>query len=131
MTHHSHSLLSFVCEKMCMKIGENRWRATHITDVVRGHLIYDDMNAMAEALQQLVDSDEFVIGRCKDRFSKPTKGGWADCALNIYMKSDRNRHKCEIQIVHRKLMKVREDLHEHDEYAAFRSAAEVIEIFGD
>ena len=115
-------------EKMCMRPGENRWRATYVADVVRGHLVYDDMHQMADALQHIVDSGELVIGQCKDRFSKRAKGGWADCQLNIYLLDDSNQHKCEIQIVHKKLLAVNKGMDEHDTYAYFRSAWEMLKL---
>ena len=75
-------------------------------------------------------ADTITIVRFKDRFSKPTKGGWTDVALNFYFKVDRNRHRCELQLVHKKMMAVREGMDEHEEYEQFRAAAAIVEVFG-
>ena len=85
---------------------------------------------MDAALHRLQHAGAIEIVRFKDRFSKPTKGGWTDVALNFYFKVDRNRHRCELQLVHKKMMAVREGMDEHDEYAQFRAAAAIIEVFG-
>ena len=110
---------------------EFRWRAEKIADIVRGQLVFKKMADMKNVLDIIVKSNELIIGRCKNRFAETTPGGWADCSLNITMSKDQNEHRCELQLVHFKLMSIREDIcHAHDEYEKFRSAQEVLVLLG-
>merc|ERR1711904_639620 len=65
----------------------------------------------------------FVLLKVNDRFAQH-KDGWADCAL--YITSEDPQHKGvvrEIQIVHSKLLTIREDFGAHDIYAEGRFAS--------
>ena len=55
----------------------------------------------------------------------PTSGGWADLLVNG-MFTTGPPTVWELQIVHRKLMTVRQDLGAHEEYASFRSSGEIM-----
>lgn len=118
-------------EKTCMRTT-NRWKADNIHDVVRCQIVCASVAEMAKTLQLIVDDAKgrISVNACKDRFSKPTKGGWADCMLKVSMASDPHNHQCEVQIVHEKLIAVRNPMREHDEYAQFRSAKEILDLHG-
>merc|ERR1712046_146928 len=46
--------------------------------------------------------------------------------MNFFFADDRERHICEIQVMHTHLLSVREDMGAHHEYNTFRSALDVI-----
>ncbi len=53
-----------------------------------------------------------------------------DHVTNLRFTSDRNRHVCEIQFVHKTLLMVREGMGGHHVYNYFRSAMEMLETHG-
>jgi hypothetical protein len=51
--------------------------------------------------------------RLKNRFASPSEGGWMDCLVNVAMPDG---VVCEVQIVHRQLLTVRDELGAHHSY---------------
>ena len=76
------------------------------------------------------------VVRIKDRFSKPSAGGWRDLMINFVVVSgsddgvDAIRHVCEVQVAHEMMLTARKGLPGHEVYAVQRNAAEFIESCG-
>jgi serine/threonine protein kinase len=119
-------------EKTVMKPPNdmNLNRADNVCDVIRGMLVFFNFEDMCQGIELMKSHKDIVVMRTKDRFSNPTSGGWMDHVNNVRFKSDRNRHVCEIQFVHKSLLVVREALGGHHVYNYFRSAMELLESHG-
>jgi hypothetical protein len=91
-----------VIEKTTLIESANeRGNAERIMDVVRGTLVCDSVSQMLQTFQLICEDaagSEFVVVRVKDRFSNPTDAGWGDIMVNGFLRSDPNRHRCEIQV---------------------------------
>ena len=65
------------------------------------------------------DSKAARLVRSKNRFEKPSGGGWMDCLINVEVDlpggggEPPERYVCEVQIVHRQLLVVRTELGAH------------------
>ena len=119
-------------EKMAMKQSGDRnlGRADSVLDIVRCMLEYKTMAAMAAGVRALEKCKNVKVIRVKDRFSAPTPGGWTDVMVSVEIKGDSSKHVCEVQFVHKSLLAVRKDMGGHDEYAVYRSVAELLEVHG-
>ena len=107
----------------------NLGRADNVFDIVRCMVEYKTMDAMAKGVQALENCEDIIVLRVKDRFSEPTPGGWMDLMVSVMIKGDLSKHVCEVQFVHKKLLAVRKGMDGHDEYAVYRSAAELLEVY--
>ena len=105
-------------------------RADNVCDVVRGMIVYDNFEDMVRGITATTNHADVVVMRTKDRYSKPTSGGWMDLVTNLRFNSDGNEHVCEVQFVHKMLLTVREGLGGHKKYNKFRSAMELLEVHG-
>ena len=91
--------------------------ANKVCDIVRGMLQCSTMGDIAKLVKRLGQSQDIVVTRVKDRFIRsPSAGGWRDCMINFYVKSDPNKHICEVQLVHRSMMTARKGLPGHSVY---------------
>ena len=90
----------------------------------------DAMDELLAVLTALDESPEVEVLRVKDRFTNPTSGGWRDCMVNFRMVADPHNHVCELQLVHKQLMLVRQEMGGHHEYNVFRGALELLEANG-
>ena len=84
-------------EKTAFRCDDDRWSADCVLDVVRGALLYDDLEGFCRALDAIQNYEGVEVLRIKDRFSHPTSGGWRDCMLNLVFLDDPNKHVCEVQ----------------------------------
>ena len=109
---------------------ESRWGADCVCDIVRGMIQNDSMASLLAVLTALDESPEVEVLRVKDRFTEPTSGGWRDAMVNFRMVADKNNHVCELQLVHKQLMLVRQEMGGHHEYNVFRGALELLEASG-
>ncbi len=76
-------------------------------------------------------TETICLVRCKERFGRPTSGGWADIMMNLYFEDDAEwAHVCEIQLVHVELYSVRKNMGAHGSYTEFRAALELCEKVG-
>jgi hypothetical protein len=75
-------------------------------------------------------AEKICITRAKDRFGKPTSGGWADIMLNFHFEHDEGVHICEVQLVHSQMFTMRKNMGAHKTYSVFRAALELLEILG-
>lgn len=75
-------------------------------------------------------SDKVIeINHIKDRLTTPSPGGWADILINFKFADDSNKHVCEIQVMHSKMMLQRDAMGgQHDSYVLSRSIAEIFEF---
>merc|ERR1712003_292223 len=85
----------------------------------------NSMKCIHKALLFFLVSDDIIVVRVKNRFEKPAGGGWRDVLINFFFADDRERHICEIQVMHSHLLSVREDMGAHHEYGAFRAAVDI------
>ena len=115
-------------EKMCWKVGKQRYQADTVFDIVRCIIECSDCALMAEVVQALLASNSIVVRRVKDRATKATRAGWMDVMINVTLASDVESHVCEVQVVHSKMMVVRAALGGHTSYAKLRAASEMLEV---
>ena len=131
-----------VCEKLALEekngVGERRWQAHGICDVVRGSVTCDDMGSLTTVLGILLKMHEeghLVLVRGKNRFSHPTPGGWADGMLNFSVRvlgeggGAALLFVCELQLIHGKLLTARKEMGGHAVYGGFRCAGELATFF--
>ena len=79
-------------EKMALRHDENmRFRSDNVYDILRSSIEYTDMDHIVKGAEEIMKSKEFKIIKIKDRFSKPTPGGWRDIVLNGYFLQDFKR----------------------------------------
>jgi hypothetical protein len=98
-----------------------------IMDVVRAMIVCSSNATICKVLKQLAADENFIIERVKDGYSTYRPGQWIDVKLIVSLKLDHNQHKCEIQIVHKKMVTARKDMGGHTAYSKYRSLAETIE----
>jgi predicted RNase H-like nuclease (RuvC/YqgF family) len=81
----------------------------------------------------ICESKEFTALKLKDRMTqgKETSSGWRDAMINGRF-DDVDTHVVEIQLHHKKLVSIREDLGGHFLYSIYRSIIEALEVvFGE
>jgi hypothetical protein len=136
--------LTRITEKLGLTPGANNWKPERVTDVVRGAIECKDFTTMINALRMFRDLDtglcvtgetggiaeKICITRAKDRFGKPTSGGWADIMLNFHFEDDEGVHICEVQLVHSQMFTMRKNMGAHKTYSVFRAALELLEMLG-
>ena len=121
-------------EKAVTNDHKQSWHGEYVVDIVRGAIVFEKMNTMLMAIEVLAACDAprthndelglreglpearwkagadglegIFIERIKNRFERPTDGGWADCVINFRFRGDSNHHICEIQLIHSELMMV-------------------------
>jgi hypothetical protein len=99
-----------------------------ICDVVRGAMCAGSIAALTSVYKQMMEDTERVrILRVKNRLKEANDSGWADCLINFVFVEDPSQHVCEVQLVHTKLMLVRQNMGAHSSYAFFRTANELLE----
>ena len=125
--------LARIIEKMKLKRRDDPNNANKICDIVRGMITCDDMSQVAAAIDFLQSQHEagvVVITRVKDRFfDVSSAGGWRDCMINFYLVADKNKHICEVQVVHKTMMTARKGLPGHAVYNRVRNASELLLAF--
>ena len=102
--------------------------ASGMLDTVRGMFECATMEHAVEVMRALValaDEGKIALKRSKNRFSRPSAGGWMDCRVKFKLGS--TGCVCEVQIVHQQLLTVRSELGAHHSYATYRSAGELLE----
>jgi hypothetical protein len=99
-----------------------------IGDIVRGLVACEKMSDIAVAIRELVDHPDIEIIRWKNRFARPSSGGWRDFLVCFFFRSDKQKHICEMQVAHTKMLKARQGLGGHAIYNCVRNGAEFIEF---
>merc|ERR1712166_1083207 len=119
-----------IIEKTILKRPDDLGNANKVCDIVRGMVTCDNMTQIADVVGHIGASDDIVVARVKDRFFEaPSAGGWRDCMINFYVKSDVNKHICEVQVVHKTMMTARKGLPGHAVYNRVRNASELLLAF--
>jgi len=113
-------------------------QGVQIWDGSRGMVQYDTMLAMSKGLKRLQRDHverKIRILRIKERFSKPSEGGWSDILINICflpthhgLVSEVMLVPFEIQMVHFQMMLIRQDMGAHKAYKEFRTASEILQL---
>merc|ERR1712224_1032302 len=100
-------------------------------DMVRAMIVCEDMKTIMAVLKYIAEYPKIVLLEVNDRF-KEDKNGWADCALYITCEDEEYKQFVgEIQIVHRSMLNVREELGAHHVYDECRFGSELLQkIFG-
>ena len=119
-----------VLEKVLMRPGAARGDCECVCDIVRDMVVGESTAQLALLVRAFLDDEEIVVVRLKDRFKKPSGGGWRDVMINYYVASDENKHVCEVQLVHKALLTARRGLPGHVIYGVVRNASEVLEFLG-
>lgn len=98
-------------------------------DVVRAQVICETMDQVLQVLKVIKTFPSIKFVRINDRFTSP-KNGWADVAVYVSF-DDVDCHSvvAEIQIVHNKMMLVRENMKAHNVYHGGRFAAELLRLW--
>jgi hypothetical protein len=129
-----------VCEKIALTPEPNQWQPRRVCDVVRGTMECQDFPTMLNVLRLLRDLDvklsasgqtggiteKICVVDSKERFSRPTPGGWADLMINFRFMDD--KHICEVQLVHHQMFTIRQNMGRHKLYAAYRAASELLKM---
>jgi len=94
-------------------------------DIVRAQVECEEMAELSKALNLITQNPMIRVHAINDRFARP-KGGW--CDVSLYFSIDDPtccQVVAEVQLVHYKMMKVREEFGAHDAYNDDRFANEV------
>ena len=94
-----------------------------IMDVVRAMVTCDSCELMAGIIDDIFEHGDVRVVCLWTNIDNPKRapGSWFDVKLICYLEVDDNEHKCEVQIVHKKMLMAREDLGGHDKYAETRA----------
>jgi hypothetical protein len=110
-----------VLEKVCMRPASGvPW------DILRGQLVCETMGQVIQVLKLMAANEDVRFLGVNDRFARPAKG-WADVGLYVVFVGC-DTVVCEVQVVHRKMMLVREQMGAHDSYDNSRLAAELLRM---
>mmetsp|Transcript_20466 Transcript_20466/g.50163 ORF Transcript_20466/g.50163 Transcript_20466/m.50163 type:complete len:605 (+) Transcript_20466:98-1912(+) len=97
-------------------------------DMVRGSIKFTSANQIEkclEILQKKSYDDTIRIVKAKNRFRNPTLTGYRDLniCIQIVVNNDSSmmKHICEVQIHHKEIKQLDEELHSHQYYEYFRS----------
>jgi len=102
--------LSRIIEKSVLET-KNLGKSRRIFDVVRGMFVCDSLATVASVLQRIADCSDIVPVRIKERFFKqPSPGGWRDVMVCFFVKTDPNKHVCELQLAHSQMLTARKGL---------------------
>jgi surface protein len=117
-----------IVEKTILKRRDDPGNANKVYDVVRSMITCDSMGQIATIVASFQQHQDIVsVTRIKDRFFDDiSAGGWRDCLINFCFASDKNRHVCEVQIVHNQMMTARKGLPGHAVYNRVRNASELL-----
>lgn len=116
-------------EKAMLREEQSAGSADRVCDVRRALLEVKSMAAcgdVLEALLRLHENGTLVIVRVKDRIAQPA-AGWRDVLCNFYLSADPQRHVCEVQVAHTKMLTARVGLDGHKVYHRVRNAVELLE----
>jgi len=94
-------------------------------DIVRAQVECEEMQPLSKALILIIQHPMVRVHGINDRFARP-RGGWADVSLYFsFDDPECGQVVCELQLVHYKMMKVREEFGAHDAYNDDRFSGEV------
>ena len=124
---------SRVLEKVMLR-EDDEGNADRVCDVRRALIVVRSMAEFSAVLAVFVklagsSNTTIVIVRIKDRISAPA-AGWRDVMINFYVVGAPNRHVCEVQVAHLKMLTARAGLDGHAVYGRVRNSAEQLEKLG-
>lgn len=126
---------SRILEKVMLR-EDDEGNADRVCDVRRALIVVPSMADFGAVLNKFVDlADDaagdatIVVVRVKDRIESPA-AGWRDVMINFYLTADPNRHVCEVQVAHLKMLTARAGLDGHAVYGRVRNASEQLEKAG-
>merc|ERR1712087_988745 len=102
-----------------------------VFDAARGMVVYEHMNSLARGVQRVVSDhaeEAVTILRVKDRFTNPANG-WSDIFFNLEFIDRTGEHNltiAEVQLVHKKMLVLREDLGGRHSYERYRFAKDLL-----
>ena len=96
---------------------------SQVRDLVRGGIIDHSMEGLTAIVKYILASDKVTVCRVKDRFNEPSAAGWTDLMVNFYLNDDPDKHVCEVQIMHFKMLSQRTTQEGHGAYNVFRVRA--------
>ena len=108
-----------MCEKVLFdpRPTQGQFSAEYICDIVRSMFVASSMKQVTRVALAFFEDPEIVIVRIKDRFvSQPSPGGRRDLMVNFYLKGDKHKHICEVQICVAKMLLARKGLQGHEIY---------------
>merc|ERR1711957_623869 len=88
----------------------------------------DSLASLLLVLQEILKmhrSGTIRLTRFKNRFLNPTSGGWADIVMNLFVLDDPRLHVFELQLVHRQMSVMRQQMGGHADYKVMRAATEI------
>jgi len=111
-----------VLEKAVFKYNDNIENLDfgNVRDLVRGGIIDTEMKGLAKVAEYILNSTEVILCRVKDRFNEPSPCGWTDLMINFYLNNDPNKHVCEVQLIHFKMLSQRTTQEGHEAYNIYR-----------
>ena len=112
---------SRIAEKVMLRPDHGERDAERIFDVVRDMYEAKTLCEVADVVDDMCTCNAVEVVRIKDRFHKPSRGGWSDCMINYVLCDDPYRHICELQIAHSKLVVQRKELKAHGRDLDFTS----------
>ena len=106
-----------------------------VFDVVRAMITVDSLKRHVEVLEILGLAERsglIQITRVKDRYNKPSMGGWRDVMINFVLMADEKAHVCELQLAHETIFQIRNSLGQehHATYARLKNAYELCKKAG-
>jgi hypothetical protein len=113
--------------RLLQKLLSRSIQCAAIMDVVRGMIVCKSNITICKVLKLLARDKKFIIHRVKDGYSSFQPGEWVDVKVIVSMTDDINEHKCELQIVHKKMVVARQSMGGHEAYSKYRSLRESIE----
>ena len=119
---------SRIVEKVMLR-ADDEGNADCVCDLRRSLVVATTMTDFATVLKvflSLVEEEVICVVRVKDRIRAPA-AGWRDVMLNFYFVADPNRHVCEVQVAHLKMLTARVGLDGHAVYGRVRNAVEQLE----
>lgn len=121
-----------VLEKGIFKYNDHWEKGTdldlgRVYDLVRGGIIDKYITGIVNIAEFILNADGVTVCRVKDRFSEPSPAGWTDLMINFFFNDDDERHVCEVQLIHSKMLSQRTTQEGHESYNLFRAATELLQ----
>ena len=118
-----------VLEKGVLKYNDNieaELNFGNVRDLVRGGIIDLTLAGLAKVAEYFLHSEEVTLCRIKDRFNEPSPAGWTDMMINFYLNHDPDKHVCEVQLIHFKMLSQRTTQEGHGAYNIYRVCAKCL-----
>jgi hypothetical protein len=104
--------------------------ATDARDVIRAMVVADSFSmahAIGCSIVALEEEQQLICTKHKDRFTKPTEGGWRDESFNVVAGSVAG-HNQEVQVAVEQMVVAREKMGGHDAFEGVRDTLAILSI---